>query len=468
MVRRQYAQLTLSQIILFGALMPSPEALMDPQLRLIDKLLDDDALVEEILDMLRRRRPQSTRRGRPGTPAEVVLRMLVLKHVRQWSFERLCWEVTGNVAYRQFCRVGAQKVPDDKTLIRLNQLLEGPALQRLFARVVKLSVERGVTRGKHLRLDTTVVEAPIHYPSDSRLCEDGVRVLRRGLERLGQLGVKLSRPLAQVSRSVSRRVREIKQAVRQMGEEASEQVKKSYRGLLRVVGRLVRQAEEAVTVAPGQLRSLADRAQARGERLVDQLRSMVPLVRQVIRQTRARVFRQIVNFPGKVVSLFEPYAQIFGRKKPGRSAEFGVRVLVQESEGGIVSNLSIEPGSNDAPLLEPALDRHIERFGRVPYRVATDRGFYSGPGEKAVTKAGVKRPVIPKRGYKTKDRLEYERQRWFRRGRAWRTGGEGRISRLKHTFGMDRSRYKGFGGMVRTVFWAGFCNNLAAIAAYQA
>jgi IS5 family transposase len=468
MVRRHYAQLTLSQLILFGVLMPSPEELMDPQLRRIDGLLDDEALVNEVLEVLRRRRPQSARRGRPGTPAEVMLRMLVLKHVRQWSFERLCWEVTGNVAYRQFCRVGAEKVPDDKTVIKLNQLLEGAALQRLFARVVELSVERGVTRGKHLRLDTTVVEAPMHYPSDSRLCEDGVRVLRRGLARLGELGVVLSKPLVQVSRSVSRRMREIKRATKQLSDEGVAQMKKSYRGLLRIVGRLVRQTEEAVSKAPGQLQKLVGKAKTQGERVVEQLRQKVSLVRQVIRQTRARVFHDIVNLPGKVVSLLEPYAQIFSTRKPGRSAEFGVRVLVQESEGGIVGNLSIEPGRNDAPLLEPAVARHVERFGRVPHRVATDRGFWSGPGEKAVQQRGVKRAVIPRRGGKSKERLAHERQRWFRRGRAWRTGGEGRISRLKHTFGMARSRYKGFGGMVRTVFWAGFANNLAAIAAKAA
>ena len=87
--------------------MPAPEELMDPVLRQLDPLLDDEALVDRVLEVQRRRRPQSARRGRPGTPATVVLRLLVLKHLRGWSYDQLEWEVTGNLVYRRFCRIDA-------------------------------------------------------------------------------------------------------------------------------------------------------------------------------------------------------------------------------------------------------------------------------------------------------------------------------------------------------------------------
>src|SRR5262245_2371003 len=105
MIRKRAGQRTLSDAILFGAHIPDPKTLLDPLLRQLDGVLDDDELVDEVLSALQRRHPQSGRRGRPGTPAEVVLRLLVLKHVRQWSFEELQWEVTGNVAYRAFRRI---------------------------------------------------------------------------------------------------------------------------------------------------------------------------------------------------------------------------------------------------------------------------------------------------------------------------------------------------------------------------
>src|SRR5512143_895860 len=105
MVRRRDAQLSFAQLLLFSATLPQPEALMDPVLRGMDLLLEDESLLDELMAVLRRRHAQSSRRGRYGTPAEVVLRMLVLKHVRQWSYEALCREVAGSLVYRRFCRI---------------------------------------------------------------------------------------------------------------------------------------------------------------------------------------------------------------------------------------------------------------------------------------------------------------------------------------------------------------------------
>src|SRR5437879_11544206 len=190
MTRRREGQLGFGQVVLFGLLGP-PETLLDPALRRIDRLLDDDALVDAVWRALRRRYPQSARRGRPATPAEVVLRLLVLKHLKTWSYEQLEWEVRGSVAYRHFCRLGSGTVPDGKTLVRLGQLLEGDLLRAVHERVVGVAVERRVTRGRRLRVDTTVVEAPIRYPADSGRGGDGIRVLRRGVRRLVAVGSRL-------------------------------------------------------------------------------------------------------------------------------------------------------------------------------------------------------------------------------------------------------------------------------------
>ena len=126
MLRRRNGQRGLWEVLQFGDL--EPEKQMDPRLRCIDEVLKDDALVDAVLEAMRGRFPQSGRRGRRGTPAEVALRMLVLKHLKNWSYEQLEWEVKGNLVYRHFCRIDAGKVPDAKTMVRLGQLLEGPAL----------------------------------------------------------------------------------------------------------------------------------------------------------------------------------------------------------------------------------------------------------------------------------------------------------------------------------------------------
>ena len=191
---------------------------------------------------------------------------------------------------------------------------------------------------------------------------------------------------------------------------------------------------------------------------------MLPRLRQVVAQTRARILAGVTTTAGKLVSVFEPSAQILRRGKPHRPTEFGALVEVQETEGGIVTEVAIVPGKNDAPLLVPAVARHCVVFGRPPRLMAVDRGFYSADGERRVQRAGVHHPVIPKPGFRSRERITYERQRWFRRGRAWRAGGEARIARLKHRFGMARSRYRGERGMARTIYWAAIANNLTAIA----
>lgn len=462
MIRRRNTRLALTEVVLATAL-GKPEDLMDPVLRFIDAALNDETLVDQVHQALRGRHAQSARRGRYGTPAEVVLRLQVLKHLKGWSFKETEWEVRGNVAYRHFCRIHTGKVPDSTTMVRHGQLLHGDALRPIFDRIVQQAREQHVTSGRRMRIDTTVVEAPIHYPTDSGLCGDSVRVLYRTMRRLMNAGVKLSFNLRDVGRSVSRRLREIGQALRLRGDAAKEAIKKPYRRLLRVTGRLVRQAEIAIELTEAQIAKLKKTARAQVDRALNTLRVITPRARCVVQQTRARIVRGVTNSKAKLISIFEPHAQILRRGKLHRPTEFGQIVKVQEADGGVVTDIGVVPEKNDAPLLVPAVEQHIKVFGRAPHIVATDRGFWSGKGERRIGELGVKRPVIPKPGHKSAKRVAHERQRWFRRGRAWRAGGEARISRLKNHFDMARSRYKGEQGTKRTALWAGIANNLVAI-----
>lgn len=465
--RRRTAQVTFSDVVLFGGSLPPPEQLMDPRLRRIDEFLDDAALVDTVVERLGRRCQHSATRGRSSTPAEVVLRLLVLKHLRDWSYEALEWEVTGNVVYRRFCRIDAGKVPDAKTMVRYGQLLDETVLRPLFDRLVGVAVEAGVSRGQRMRVDTTVVDAPIHYPSDSSLCEDVVRVASRELKRLEEAGVDLPFRLAGVRRSVAHRLREIAQALRRKGDAAKAALKRPYRGLIRIAGRLIRQAEMAVAAGHEQLAATRGRRASRIWTAIEKLDALLPLGRRVVRQTRARVLRGETRSEGKLISIFEPDARILRRGKLHKPTEFGQMVVVQEAEGGLVTDIAVVD-AHDSALLVPAVERHIRVFGRPPTMASTDRGFFSIAGEQRVRELGVKRPVIPHSGYRSKERITVERQRWFRRGRAWRAGGEARIGRLKHTFGMARSRYRGDGGTARTSYWAAIANNLLAMAARPA
>jgi IS5 family transposase len=460
MLRRRNGQRALWNAVLFGA--PDPRELMEPKLRRIDELLDDERLVDGVLEAMRGRFPQSGRRGRRGTPAEVALRMLVLKHLKNWSYEQLEWEVKGNLVYRHFCRIDAGKVPDAKTMVRLGQLLEGDALRAIFERVVDLAVERHVTRGRKMRVHTTVVETPIRYPSDSRLCEDVTQVVCREIERVRSEGVTAPGGFRNVQRSVSRRSREITYLSRRpIGRDAKRRaLQKPYGRLLTITRRTIRQGEETVKRARRRWEQLSGHAR----RSVRNLERIVRLGRAVVKQTKQRVFKGVSNSAEKIVSIFEPQTKILRRGKAGKPTEFGQMVKVQEAEDGVVTDIAVVDVSDHA-LLVPSVDRHKEVFGRAPHVVATDRGFFSIENVRKVEAMGVRCAAIPKPGHRSPAWLARERRRPFRRARAWRAGGEARIARLKHTFGMHRTRYKGSGGVARCAQWAGIANNLLAIGA---
>ena len=181
--------------------------LWEDWMRAADQVLDDEQLLSMVYEALSKRRPQSRTRGRLGAPAEVVLRLLLLKHIRNWSYEVVEREVRANLVYRSFTRVGGGKVPDD-TVINKWALALGPkVIENLHQRVVAIAREQKVVEGRKMRVDTTVVETNIHYPTDSSLLGDGVRVLTRAMKRItaivGEAGAKLrdSQPEREVSTS---------------------------------------------------------------------------------------------------------------------------------------------------------------------------------------------------------------------------------------------------------------------------
>jgi IS5 family transposase len=180
----------------------------------VDQVLADRQLLNVVFEALARRWPNSRTRGRKGTPAEVVLRLLLLKHMRNWSYAILEREVRANLVYRQFTRVGADKVPDAKTLGKLGVALGPEIIEQIHQRVVKIAQENKIVHGRRLRVDTTVVETDIHYPTDSTLLGDGVRVLTRAMKRITQLAGSAGAQLRDRTRSARRCLVQIGRASR--------------------------------------------------------------------------------------------------------------------------------------------------------------------------------------------------------------------------------------------------------------
>ena len=444
-------------------LFPDSPFTMDPVLAELDHTLDDDIVFQKVKADLAKRSPHTLTDGRPSAPVEVILRLLVVKHLYNWSYEATEFWVNDSLSLRQFCRIYLETVPDDTAMIRWANLIQPDTLHTLLDHVTLLARTLKVTRGRKLRMDGTVVETNIHHPTDSSLLTDGVRVLTRTLKKaqaLLQDSTALARTVFRDRRQSARRqAKAIEDALRQRGEQADKLRQGAYRRLLAITQATVRQVQQAAT-------ALKEQGTQAATTLADRLEHMRSLVEQVITQTTKRVLDgESVSADQKLVSLFEPHTAIIRKGKIHQPTEFGRVVWLSEVEGGIVSRYDVLDGNApDSEQLKPSLDHHIAVFDKPPNLVTADRGVFSSANEEYAHAQGVKYVAIPKPGAISDERKAHEKQGWFRRGYAWRSGSEGRISLLKRRFGLDRCRYHGDAGMERWVGWGIIAHNLRVMA----
>jgi IS5 family transposase len=386
-----------------------------------------------------------------------------VRHLYQLSYEKTEQAVKDSLVLRRFCRVYFEDVPDDTTLIRWNNQIKPETIKALHERVVQLVCELKVSKGRKLRTDGTVVETNIHYPTDSSLLSDGVRVLSRYLKQAQQVvGIGLEHG-QQLFRDRRRSARRLQRQIEGVVRKGAEKTRPIYQKLLRIARASLQQAKTVIELLKQSNETSSDPIQR-------QLQTVVSRTQQVIEQTVGRVVKQEhVAASDKLVSLFEPHTDIIKRGKAGHPTEFGHKVWLDEVEGGIVSDYRILAGNPaDSDQWQISIDKHIEQFGKAPHQASADRGVYSVPNQAYATARGIKRVILPKPGYKSQQRQAHERQPWFRRGRRFHAGVEGRISVLKRKHGLDRCLNHGLDGFARWVGWGIITNNLIAIGRQRA
>jgi IS5 family transposase len=449
MIEMRRAQLSFGD----GLIAEEVSDLRENWMKHADVVLADEAIVATVYEALAKRHPKSRCRGRRGAPADMVLRLLVLKHIRNWSYEVLEREVRANLVYRDFTHVGGGKTPDAKTMGRWGLALGPEVLKQVHAGVVRIARDKGVTAGRRMRVDTTVVETDIHHPTDSTLLGDGVRVLTRIMRKITTMAGTVGTKLRDRTRSVKLRLLEIGRVARAKGPINQDKLEQRYRQLLDTTSRVVGQARRfSEEIAQGMKRSANALKQLVLEGLRQELDEMTSRVRQVMKQTRARIFRGNTRSEEKLLSLFEPSTEVIRKGKAGKPNEFGKMVKLQEAENQIITDYEVYARRpHDSDLLIAAIETHQALLGRTPRLVAADAAFYSAKNEAAARAKGVKRVCIPNRSTKSLERKREQRKRWFRNGQKWRTGSEGRISVVKRRHGLDRCSYRGYVGINRWV-----------------
>jgi IS5 family transposase len=434
---------------LWEAVLPECVLAMPAELEAVDRLLDDDAFFEPY------RAHFDPVLGRPSIPIECYLRMMFLKFRHHLSYEVLCAEVADSICWRRFCRIAfGAPVPHPTTLMKITSRCGPATVAALNETLLAKAAAAKVIRLDKARADTTVVEANVAYPTDSGLLAKAVGKMARLVGRIHDAGGATRTKVRDRRRAAGRRARQIAAKLKLRNDDAKAAVRRITGELADLAEVAAVDAERALRNARRSLRRAGDTASGQLIALVDELEVTIARARQVAAQTRVRLSGETPDGATRVVSLHDPDARPIAKGRLGKPVEFGYKAQVVDNGQGVVLDYTVMVGNPpDGPQLVPAITRVAERFGRAPRAVTADRGYGAAGVDAGLVGVGVNKVVIPRKGKPSAARREAERARSFRRLVKWRTGAEGRISHLKHTYAWDRTLLDGIGGAQT---WCGF------------
>jgi IS5 family transposase len=369
-------------------------------------------------------------------------------------------EVSDSIHLRRFCLISlAERVPDESTVRKLTRRI-GPETVSQLTRVLIIKATREKRfRPRAVRIDSTVIEADIKYPTDAGLASHGVRALAREGRKLAKRIGEIKRRVRDRSRSVGRKLRAISRTIRRRTGEAKAQVLALTEQTGELLERSVNEARRLAKVA---------RAKARGRGAKAKLKAAANLEELADRceKVAAQITQRVAGKPitDRIVSLADPDARPIRKGKLGKKTEFGfVSQLAEVTEHtrrgarGLILPASTEIGNPGENTLLPGTVAELKRLGITPKEVALDGGFHTELTNTALADLTPKTIFIAGRQQPASKRTQ-------RRLRRYRTGEEGRISHLKRSYGLDRSRLKGDEGQQIWTEWAILAYNTNTLA----
>jgi IS5 family transposase len=421
---------------------------------LLSQLLDENPqLVSLVHQDLAKMLSQSSKGRKSDYTSEQILRCLIVQFIEQQSFRDVVVLIENSEFLRNFVRLGVNPMMDysflnkaygiiaEKTWTAINQALAQYALQQ-----DKISPEK-------LRMDTTVYEANIHYPTDSSLLWDSFRtlagLLRKIQQELPQLALK--------HRFHADKVKKLAYFITRNGASPKKgtqrKVKSTYREL---IGRVT-----WVAAVARQILGVLDKAGYEAELLSHYL----PVVDKIIAQADQRVFQGVMPAADeKIYSLFEEHTELLKRGKAGKPIEFGHKILLAQTGEKFIHHYQVFPKrQEDQDLLEPTLKAHAKLFGFDPEVLATDKGFYKNMEQLVSLEERITTVSICKKGRRNPQEYERESSEEFKDGQRFRAGCEGSISVLKRAFNLGKCLFKGFKNYAASVGCAVFCHNLVLL-----
>lgn len=424
----------------------------------IDAILQENPAILDLVHADFEKWLSNSKKGRDGDyTTDQIFRAVLIMFFEQWSYRQAVVQIDSNMVLQNFVRLGLLPMMDftflnkaycalsESTWTKINEVLNGYAV-----REEKIS-------GEKLRMDSTVYETHIHYPTDSSLLWDSFRTLARLLQGLNEE----MKAAGLVHRFHTKKVKRLAYFISRNGKSRSKKtqrkVQSTYRTLIDRVRWIAGVAGETVRRLEGTISDIL------GE--IGELKHYLPIVERIIHQADMRVVEGVMLPAGeKVYSLFEEHTELIKRGKAGKPVEFGHKILVaQNGEKYITHYETLPRRKEDKELLKGTLEAHKNLFGEMPRVLAADRGFYEDRQQLKKLADEIETVSMAVKGNRTEEEKAWESSEEFKEGQRFRAGSEGSISVLKRAYKLGKCLFKGFKNFAVSVGCAVFCHNLVLL-----
>lgn len=461
--RREWIMLRLAAAqaeTLWDEALPVEVRELPEDLAALDALLCDPGLLAPFVEHWEREAVASgisaAGHGRPTLAIESYVRLMVLKARHGWGYRTLVAEVSDSIHLRRFCRIAlSDRVADESTVRKLTRRVGPETVNDVTRALIASAAREKRFKPWAVRIDSTVIEADIKYPTDAGLAAHGVRSLaREGCKLATKIGETKLR-VRDRSRAMGRRLRAITRTTRRRSGEAKAQVLALTEQTGQLLQQSISEARRLAATARRKARGRGAGAKRRAARMLDELADRCQKVAEQIGQ---RVRGETIT--DRLISLSDPDARPIRKGKLGKPNEFGYVTQIAEvtpntkpgARGLILPPASLTGNPVENALL-PQTVTELKALGLSPREVALDGGFTVGPTTQQLKDLQPERVFISGRQQPGSRRTQRRLQRY-------RTGAEGRISHLKRGYGLRRSRLKGDDGQKTWTGWGILAYNL--------
>lgn len=423
----------------------------------IDKILDTN---NEILSLVHNElKKLSSLNGRDSSHStEVIFRMLLVKCIEQLSFRDLIIRVDDSNFLRNFSRIGFGKLMNFSLLDTAWKYLEHTTWDKINQLLLTYAVSEKKITTDSLRIDSTVCETNIHYPTDSSLLWDCYRTIFRAMQTIEKADNRYSMGY----RSHAKKIKRLHTFISTQSSRKQKSTQRKVKQAMKVV---VTRVEDLVNKGFLFVENAKAISSIENNKMFNTLQMLLVNADQVTSQARrSSIEGEVVPAKERVFSIFEDHTELLKRGKAQRPIEFGHLVTIAQSKEKFITYYAVnEDSKHDIEYKELALENHKKLFGKYPDKFAADKNYHVSAEDTKEWSSKINVYAVGKKGKRTEEEILHEHSNEFREMQKFRAGCEGSISVLKRVFGLKRCLYRGFKSFAASICQLVFCHNLVLL-----